>query len=115
MPLYEYWCEDCGDFTAMRPMSEFAEPQPCPDCGTPAPRALITAPRVSGMAAASKQAHAINERSAHEPVSKEAYLERSKHGAGCSCCAPGLPKRATVKGKDGSKAFPTARPWMISH
>jgi hypothetical protein len=67
------------------------------------------------MATASKQAHAINERSAHEPVSKEAYLERRKHGAGCSCCAPGLPKRATAKGKDGSKAFPTARPWMISH
>lgn len=115
MPLYEYWCEDCGDFTAMRRLAEFAEPHPCPDCGTPAPRALITAPRVSGMAPERKTAFAINERSAHEPQSKEAYLERRKHGAGCSCCTPGLPKRATAKGKDGSKAFPTARPWMISH
>jgi putative FmdB family regulatory protein len=115
MPLYEYWCEDCGDFTAMRRLAEFAEPHPCPDCGTPAPRALITAPRVSGMAPERKAAFAINERSAHEPQSKEAYLAKKQHGAGCSCCTPGLPKRATAKGADGSKAFPTARPWMISH
>jgi hypothetical protein len=36
----------------------------------------------------------------------------------CSCCKSGkagsLPSR-TVKGADGSKRFPSARPWMISH
>jgi hypothetical protein len=36
-----------------------------------------------------------------------------RHGAGCSCCSTG--KSNAVKAPDGSKMFPTKRPWMISH
>jgi putative FmdB family regulatory protein len=113
MPVYEYWCESCGDFTALRPMRQFAEPHPCPGCGEPAPRAVLSAPRLSTMAGNQRQAHATNERASHEPVSSGEW--KARHGPGCSCCKAGLPKRATATAADGSKAFPTARPWMISH
>lgn len=47
MPLYDYDCGDCGPFRAFRPMSESARAQPCPRCGSPAPRQLA-APMLSG-------------------------------------------------------------------
>jgi putative FmdB family regulatory protein len=41
MPLYEYVCSVCRTrLERMRPMSEAAEPVPCPDCGAPAHRVL---------------------------------------------------------------------------
>lgn len=47
MPLYDYQCPDCGDFREIRPMAESACAQPCPVCGTPAPRSL-SAPFLGG-------------------------------------------------------------------
>ena len=38
MPTYEYECPDCGPFSDVRPMAEFDQPQPCPDCGAPIQR-----------------------------------------------------------------------------
>jgi putative FmdB family regulatory protein len=111
MPVYEYACGDCGGFTAVRPMSQYREPQPCPGCGASAPRALLSAPAFSAMPAASRIAHATNERSAHAPRASAEVGKR--HGAGCSCCSTG--KSNAVKAPDGSKMFPTKRPWMISH
>jgi hypothetical protein len=73
---------------------------------------LLTAPRMSLMASDIRTAHATNEKSAHAPKSSKA------HGAGCSCCSGksvGGSKRLVKQGRDGSKSFPTARPWMISH
>ncbi len=114
MPVYEYWCDTCeSDFTVLRRMSESHLPHECPDCGGSAERAMLTAPSLSAMPAAARKAHATNERASHAPISSTEYKER--HGAGCSCCKPGLPKRATVTAPTGEKAFPTARPWMISH
>ncbi len=41
MPIYEYACTTCHNrFERMRSMDAFDEPSPCPDCGTPSPRAL---------------------------------------------------------------------------
>jgi putative FmdB family regulatory protein len=111
MPLYEYLCDDCGPFTAMRPMAEYAEPHACPDCDVPAPRVLLTPPRLATMSANLRVAEATNERSRHAP---QTLSERAAHGAGCACCT-GRPSRLTRRGKGGSKSFPTARPWMISH
>ncbi|HZS83526.1 MAG TPA: zinc ribbon domain-containing protein [Stellaceae bacterium] len=65
MPLYNYECRRHGPFEAWRAMALSGEPAPCPDCGQPAPRAL-SAPRL-GMDAALRRAHAVNEKSAHEP------------------------------------------------
>jgi putative FmdB family regulatory protein len=87
MPVYEYLCDKCGPFTAIRPMAEYENPHDCPSCGKDAPRVLLTAPRMSLMASDIRTAHATNERSAHAPKSSKA------HGAGCSA-APGNPRPA---------------------
>ncbi|MBI1396371.1 MAG: zinc ribbon domain-containing protein [Betaproteobacteria bacterium] len=112
MPTYEYLCGHCErDFTAVRRMAEASLPQPCPECGAPAPRAMMTAPAYAGMPAATRQAHAVNERSRHEPRSSAQAGHR--HGPGCGCGSG--PSRTTVTTPDGRKTFPTKRPWMISH
>jgi putative FmdB family regulatory protein len=102
MPAYEYNCPDCGPFTAIRPMAEFSQPQPCEGCGELAARAL-TAPALSGMDAQRRNAFATNERSANAP---------HRHSAGCGCGRPGKLK---AEGVPGVKSSPSARPWMISH
>lgn len=104
MPVYDYACQTCGPFTVLRPMAQFRDPHDCPDCGGPCERAFLTAPRLSGMDAATKTAHATNERSRHAP--------RRSHGAGCGCCAP---KAKAAAAPATAKSFPAARPWMISH
>jgi putative FmdB family regulatory protein len=114
MPVYEYLCGDCGPFTDMRPMAESDLPHDCPDCGTSAPRVILTAPNFSGLSAERRTAFATNERSANAPQSSAEY--KARHGAGCSCCSGSSKKsRMTYKTKSGAKSFPTARPWMISH
>ncbi|HWK95512.1 MAG TPA: zinc ribbon domain-containing protein [Pseudolabrys sp.] len=110
MPTYDYLCDDCGPFTGFRPMSESDLPSDCPACGTSAPRAFLTAPYMSGISTERRHAFATNERSAHEPKSTKS----TGHGPGCGCCS-GKSSRMTHKYKDGSKAFPKSRPWMISH
>jgi len=114
MPVYEYLCDACGPFTDMRPMAECDEPQICPVCAVDAPRVILTAPHFACMPAASRNAHATNERSTHAPMTVGEY--RAKHAPGCSCCS-GIkkPARLQTKTKSGAKGFPTARPWMISH
>lgn len=110
MPTYEYLCDDCGPFTDFRPMSESDLPCECPACGNSAPRAFLTAPYMSGLSTERRHAFSTNERSAHEPKS----TKTTGHGPGCGCCG-GKSSRMTYKYKDGSKAFPKNRPWMISH
>lgn len=112
MPVYEYLCEACGPFTALRPMSEYEAPQPCPDCGERAGRVLLTAPDFSTMSPSLRLAHATNERCATAPSTLSAL--KGAHGSGCACCS-GAPKRKTARGSNGAKSFPNARPWMISH
>ena len=110
MPYYDYNCADCGPFTETRPMAASAEPCDCPSCGTAAPRAFFTTPFFSGMDAGTRVAIATNERARHEP-------KRSKslgHGPGCGCCSAKKPSKSVYRA-DGSKTFPSARPWMISH
>jgi putative FmdB family regulatory protein len=114
MPTYEYFCEDCGDFSALRPMSARNEPCACPHCGTAAYRVMLSAPTLATMDGATRSAHATNERAANAPMTSAEYAARHKHGPGCGCCS-GKPSKSTVRAADGSKAFPTKRPWMISH
>ena len=52
MPLYTYACDQHGEFSAWGKMSESDQPQPCPACAEPAPRALAH-PAVAGGGAAS--------------------------------------------------------------
>ncbi|MBA4784051.1 MAG: zinc ribbon domain-containing protein [Rhizobiales bacterium] len=110
MPYYDYQCDDCGPFTAVRPMAEAASDCGCPECGGTSPRTFLRAPNMSLMASSVRSAHATNEKARHEPK----VASRQGHGPGCSCCS-GKGKSKAVFRADGSKTFPSARPWQISH
>lgn len=113
MPAYEYECPRCGLFDAQRTMAQRNDPCVCPECATPAPRVIASAPRLAALAAGQRQAHARNERSAHAPMSVGEY-RALRHPAGCSCCGSSR-AQATQRAASGAKAFPSKRPWMISH
>ena len=81
MPLYEYLCDTCGPFAAMRPLAEFAAPFACPDCGTPAPRNLLASPALGGAAQAAPSAGAAK-----------------PHASACACCRPSRGFRAEAVG-----------------
>jgi putative FmdB family regulatory protein len=70
MPLYEYFCDACGPFAAMRPMAAFADPCDCPDCGTASPRNLLASPALGGTGAPAAAGPA------------------KSHIGGCACCKP---------------------------
>ncbi len=110
MPVYDYLCDGCGPFTALRPMSEFQAPQPCDGCGAPARRAILTAPAFSAMDGGQRRAHATNERSANAPT-----RSLGRHPTGCGCCKPRSPALSAEAVAAPAKSFPAARPWMISH
>jgi putative FmdB family regulatory protein len=113
MPTYDYACPSCGGFDAFRSLSERNEPAACPDCATASPRVFVTAPRLALMDSGTRSAIGVNERARHEPKRSGDYA-RLKHPAGCGCCSTGRSK-ATVTAPSGAKAFPSKRPWMISH
>ncbi|AOV16527.1 hypothetical protein BJI67_05075 [Acidihalobacter aeolianus] len=106
MPLYDYACPDCGDFSAFAPIARASAPAACPACGEDAPR-VITAPALALMPSALRQAHARSEKSAHEP------RRASKRSCGCHgshTCGTGAAKPALK-----TAAASAARPWMLGH
>ena len=107
MPVYDYGCAQCGPFTELRPMVEFADPQPCPGCGEASPRMILTAPGLAMMDGGRRRASATNERSANAPQRSSAS---GRHAPGCGCCSTAKPAAPAA-----AKSFPAARPWMISH
>jgi putative FmdB family regulatory protein len=112
MPVYEYLCDGCGPFTAMRPMAECELPLVCPACAREAPRVILTAPHFSCLSPERRLAHATNEQSRHAPQLLSAA--KQAHGRGCACCGQKSSRRLK-RGSNGAKSFPTSRPWMISH
>ncbi len=76
MPTYEYACTQCGGFTAVRPLAEFRDPQPCPKCAAPSPRVTMTSPSFKG----------LFPRSAPESPAPSARATGCYHGMGCNCC-----------------------------
>ena len=114
MPTYDYECGGCGGFDALRSVSQRDLPAACPDCGTSSPRVLSGAPRLSLMSDGTRRAIATNERASHEPKRSGDYA-RLKHPSGCGCCSTAGKRGATVTAPSGAKAFPSKRPWMISH
>lgn len=115
MPSYDYACPTCGGFDAIRTLAQRNEPVDCPDCGTASPRVLVSAPRLALLEGATRRALDVNERARHEPRSSRDY-QRLRHPAGCGCCGgAGARRSATVTAPNGAKAFPSKRPWMISH
>lgn len=111
MPVYEYWCDEHGVFEAMRSMSAYDQPSTCPTCGENAPRVLMTAPSLGVGDRATIQAHDINARSSDSPK------RSSQHGPDCGCCSSisTAKKNQTLHHPNGTKSFPSKRPWMIAH
>jgi putative FmdB family regulatory protein len=114
MPTYDYACAACGGFEAFRSVSRRDEPALCPDCDLPAHRVLVAAPRLALLESSTRTAMDVNERARHEPQRSGEYA-RLKHPSGCGCCSTSARKKATVTAPNGAKAFPSKRPWMISH
>jgi putative FmdB family regulatory protein len=50
MPLYTYACDSHGEFSAWGKLATSDQPQPCPNCAEPAPRALAH-PAIGGCGA----------------------------------------------------------------
>lgn len=116
MPTYDYLCADCGPFSTIMPMSASGDPQACPACRSPSPRALLSFPAMGRMTTEGRLAAATNERNRHAPMTAGEYRDQSarRHRAGCACCAPAKPK-LTADAPPAAKGFPNKRPWMISH
>ncbi|HEY3901220.1 MAG TPA: FmdB family zinc ribbon protein [Chthoniobacter sp.] len=113
MPVYEYECEDCGEFSESRVIAERNHPALCPTCGGPAPR-NISAPFLAVMSPVQRMAATRNERSQHEP----------RMTSGRPCCASGgcsHTRKKKAKAADGEKPALQAskkkyrRPWMLGH
>jgi putative FmdB family regulatory protein len=117
MPTYDYACPSCGGFDAFRSLALRNDPADCPACGTASPRVLVSAPNLACVSSSTRLAMDTNERARHEPRSSKSMdgsYSRLRHPAGCGCCST-TKKATTVRAPDGSKGFPSKRPWMISH
>ena len=92
MPLYEYRCDDCGEFEALRPLSEYNVPMNCPDCDTVAIK-IFSVPNIN---LNSGSLSAIAKRTNSEPrlVKQE----------------PREPAKPRYQSSNSS-----SRPWMFSH
>ena len=124
MPTYDYDCAACGGFDALRSLAQRNEPAACTACGAASPRVLAHAPHLACVSPEQRRAHDTNERARHEPRSSsrdgsEGTYGRMRHPAGCGCCSSNSgssnKRSATYTAPSGAKAFPTKRPWMISH
>lgn len=114
MPLYDYKCQQHGVFHELIAMDERSAAHPCPTCLQLAPR-VIMMPQILTMDSGVRKARHTNERSRHEPVISSAASRDHRHGSGCGCEQADKLHSKAVLLADGSKIFPSARPWMISH
>lgn len=97
MPIYDYRCEHCGDFSALRKMSEAGDSMECVECGEMAVR-VISAPYLALMDRNTRVANERNEKSAHEPK----QVRRSS----CGCSGTHTCKSGSA---DSSKSASTAK------
>lgn len=112
MPMYEYECKTCGVFTALRKINESHSPAFCQTCGEASPR-IFSVPKLAILSKHEREAHARNEKSAHEP--------RVARRSSCGCTGTHTCTSATKVNPDtGNVALQvqtkkTARPWMLGH
>ena len=122
MPTYDYECATCGGFDALRGLAQRNEPAACPACAAASPRVWVSAPRLACASPGQRRAFETNERAQHAPRSSRSLQNgeqgsygRMRHPSGCGCCSTAGKRGATVTAANGAKAFPSKRPWMISH
>lgn len=93
MPIYDYACDLCGPFTAMRPMAQFQAPCACPECGAEAARTVLSAPAIIGGNAGGRSVFA-----ATETITPPSRPASGGHPAGCGCCVRRLPLPGALAG-----------------
>ncbi|WP_267939806.1 zinc ribbon domain-containing protein [Paraburkholderia flagellata] len=74
MPLYDYRCEACGVFEAMRKLAERDCPVPCSTCGVPADRIQASVSLLLTSNGNAPDTHAA------------AGSYGMRHWGGCRCC-----------------------------
>jgi putative FmdB family regulatory protein len=114
MPVYDYRCEDCGEFSMLRRMSESSLPAKC-ECGKQSQR-IISAPNLALVATTTRIAMERNEKAAHEPR----MARRSSCGCTGTHTCSSSSKESSSASKEGSPGLrmqtkKTARPWMLGH
>ncbi|WP_413206763.1 FmdB family zinc ribbon protein [Rhodospirillum sp. A1_3_36] len=125
MPVYDYTCPTCGPFNTLATVDQAWDDAVCPKCLGEAPRDIRTMPNQGLLDVGTRTSLARNEKAREVPFSKEGWGEEKarrahdarkghRHGPGCGCGGEETPTRTVVR-PDGSKYFPGARPWMISH
>jgi putative FmdB family regulatory protein len=121
MPLYDYQCETCGPFSAMKKMTESGLATACGNCGSMSER-VISVPYFALLTKAKRSAYERNEKSAHEPKA----VRRSSCGcSGAHTCNPkssqtNVAKENKTQSNQQAGGFQmqtklTARPWMLGH
>ena len=119
MPLYEYRCDDCGTFSAIRKMSESSMQGICGDCGAACER-IISAPYFAILGKEQRVAHERNEKSAHEPGTMRRSSCGCSGGHTCHTDKSNAKKDQASQSENQGAVFQmqtkkTARPWMLSH
>jgi putative FmdB family regulatory protein len=111
MPLYDFECPLCGEFSAFRSIEDRDKPLECTACAMPAER-QISAPNLALMNPVTRKAVMVNERSAHAPRVSTGHSCKS----GCGC-GKKVRSGRTQKTRMGlaQAAKPGARPWMLGH
>ncbi|MDO3381880.1 zinc ribbon domain-containing protein [Gilvimarinus algae] len=122
MPVYDYRCQTHGVFSDLATMSKSAEPAPCPVCAQLSARVIMMSSQLLDMAPANRQAHSRNEQARERPQfstpesrAEDKARREHRHGKGCGCGDKPIRQSHVIYTADGSKVFPSARPWMISH
>lgn len=111
MPLYDYHCQDCGDFRSWQSMSESNADMACPECDQLAIRS-VTAPALALMPNNNRIANARNEKSADQP---EVITKASKDQGGSAGHAHGGSCHAGHQHAHSGHNHSHSRPWMIGH
>ena len=110
MPIYEYDCPQCGDFTVLRPMAERDEPCACPYCDTQSARVILSAPGLATLPGSQRRAHETNERARHAPHREQVALHLDQLRIGL------LPLRAVLAGRSrpdpGRDPADRSRGWL---
>lgn len=126
MPVYDYKCSVHGVFHELTKMADSAKPKACPKCQKLSPRIIMIPPQIFEMAPNQRKAAEKNEKARHSPIistkdareeEKQRIVFESRHSDKCGCGSnhTGSLKQQVLYLADGSKIFPSQRPWMISH
>ncbi|MEO9653525.1 zinc ribbon domain-containing protein [Marinomonas sp. NPDC078689] len=131
MPIYDFKCTKHGLFHELVAMEKAGDAFPCPQCGVKCMPVILVAPSVLSMSPESKKAMDINDEARHSPIistvdsraeaddRKQFDLRKGQKASSCGCSEhrseQNALKKQVVYLPDGSKVFPSQRPWMISH